>query len=940
MPVCASLSMSQLPMSKLQKVKNVSARRVAMVIPVMIIPAMVFVAISALAQTSVTTYHYDTYRTGWNNTETILTPANVASSSFGLLQNVALDDQVDSQPLVVPGVTITAGTSQGQHDVVYVATEGNTIYAIDVHSGAVLLNPNFGAPVQYPLGCNNNGPNVGINSTPVIDPSSHTLYVIIYTQDATLGPTYRVHALDLGSLTDKVTPQIVSASHPLSNGTTFNFNATYQRQRPGLLLANGNVYAGFGSFCDFNANLSRGWLLGWNTGTLTPLPANRLNDLQPSSPNNFFLSSIWMSGYGPAADDSGNILFVTGNSDYSGTTYDGVTNIQESVVKVPANLGSVLELFTPSNQSSLDQGDTDFGSGGVLVLPDQPGSIPHMAVAAGKDGNMYFMNEDGLGGYSTTANNVLGTYGVGGCWCGESYFVDPVDGMGRVVASGGGSVGVWKVVTSPTAMLTNVTNSSGPGSSVQDPGFFTSISSNGTANPIIWALSRPATSSNGAPISLYAFNPESGGGTMSQLFKATAGAWPNTGGNANLVPVVANGLVFVASHQQLQIFGLAGEAGVTTTTLSSSVNPSVSGKPVAFTATVSQQSGGAIPTGEVEYLNGTTVLATMKLTSGSAKYVTSKLPPGTNAITAVYLGDSSHSGSTSSPVNQLVLAATTTALTSSSNPSIYGNAVTFSATVGSTAGAPPNGETVTFMVGTTVLGTATLSNGTATFPIATIGVGTRSVKAVYSGDATFAASTSTALRQSVGKATSTPTLASSLNPSVFGQPVTFTATVAPQFSGTPTGWVAFKSGTTTLGTAALSGGVASYTTTKLAAGTPSITAEYEGNASFTSSTSTPLSQVVNQTSTTVTLVSSVNPSSYKQTVTFTATMTPQFGGAVTGTVTFTSGTNTLGTTGINSGVAKLTTAALASGEDAITATYNGSSNCTTSSASLTQTVNP
>jgi hypothetical protein len=815
-----------------------------------VVLAAALVGVNALAQTSVTTYHYDTYRTGWNQTETTLTPANVGSSAFGLLHNVALDDQVDAQPLVVPGVLITAGTSQGAHDVVYVATEGNTVYAIDAHSGAILLSPNFGTPVQYPTGCGNNGPNVGINSTPVIDPSSKTLYVIIYTQDPTLGPTYRVHALDLGSLTDKVTPQLVSASHTLSDGSTFNFNATYQRQRPGLLLANGNVYAGFGSFCDFNANLSRGWLLGWNTGTLTPLAANRVNDIQPSSPNNFFLSSIWMSGYGLALDDSGDILFVTGNSDYSGTTYDGVTNIQESVVKVSSNLTTVLDLFTPSNQSSLDQGDTDFGSGGVLVLPDQPGSISHMAVAAGKDGNMYFMNEDHLGGYSTTKNNVLGAYSVGGCWCGQSYFVDPSDGLGRVVASGGGSVGVWKVVTSPTAMLTNVTNSSGPGGSVQDPGFFTSISSNGTASPIIWALARPATTNNGAPISLYAFNPESGGSTMSQLFKATAGAWPNTGGNANLVPVVANGLVFVASHQQLQIFGLAGENGATTTTLSSSVNPSVSGKSVAFTATVSQQSGGAIPTGKVEFLNGTSVLATLTLTSGSARYSTSKLPPGTNAITAVYLGDSSNSSSTSLPVNQFVLAATTAALTSSANPSIYGDTVTFSATVSSGVGAPPNGETVTFKVGAAVLGTATLSKGVATFSTSTLGVGTRAVKAVYGGDATFASSTSTAVQQSVTKAGSTTSLISSLNPSVFGQSVTFTATVAPQFSGTPTGTVTFKSGTTELGIVKLSGGVASYTTTKLAAGTLSITAVYNGSASFTSSTSAPLSQVVNPASTT------------------------------------------------------------------------------------------
>jgi hypothetical protein len=916
----------------LQPLRNRWARRMAFLM------AMALIGVSALAQTAVTTYHNDTYRTGWNNHENTLTPANVGSAAFGLLHNVALDDQVDAQPLVVPGVMITAGASQGQHDVVYVATEGNTIYAIDVHSGAVLLNPNFGKPVQYPLGCGNNGPNVGINSTPVIDPVSSTLYVVIYTQDSS-GPAYRIHALDLGSLTDKVPAQIVSASHDLSNGTTFHFDATYQRQRPGLLLANGTVYAGFGSFCDFNANLSRGWLLGWSTGSLTPLPANRLNDLQPSSPDSFFLSSIWMSGYGPATDDSGNILFVTGNSDYSGTTYDGVTNIQESVVKVSSNLTTVLDLFTPSNQGSLDQSDADFGSGGVLVLPDQPGSIPHMAVAAGKDGNMYFMNEDKLGGYSTTTNNVLGTYPVGGCWCGQSYFVDPSDGLGRVVSSGGGSVGVWKVVTSPTVALTNVTNSSGPGNSVQFPGFFTSISSNGTANPIIWALSRPATTNNGAPISLYAFDPESGGSTMTQLFNGTAGAWPNTGGDANLVPVVANGLVFVASHQQLQIFGLSGGKGIpTTTTLSSSVNPSVSGKPVAFTVTVSPQSGGGIPTGKVEFLNGTTLLATIKLTSGSAKYATSKLPFGTDVITAVYLGDSTNNGSTSLPVNQIVLAATTTALASSANPSIYGDAVTFDAIVTSGAGAPPDGETVAFKVGATVLGTATLSKGTATFSTSTLGVGTRAVRAVYSGDASFGSSTSTAVPQVVAKATSTTALVSSLNPSVFGQSVTFTATVAPQFRGTPTGWVTFKNGTTSLGTVKLSGGVASYTTAKLTAGTLSITAVYDGNDSFTSSTSTPLSQVVNPAGTTLTLGSSPNPSHSSQTVVFPTRVTPQFGGTVTGTVTFTNGPQTPGTEAVYGAVAALSFP-LATGTYIITPTYKGSSNLTTSSGSLAQTVN-
>jgi hypothetical protein len=508
-------------------------------------------ASAAAGQTAVTTYHYDNYRTGWNSSETVLTPANVNSSSFGLLLSVQLDDQADAQPLLVPGVNITAGNNQGTHDVVYVVTGNDTVYAIDANAGTVLLSQHLGKPVSAPLGCNNNGPNVGITSTPVIDTSVNTLYLIAYTQDST-GPAYRLHALDLGSLTDKLTPQIVTGSHTLTDGTSFVFNATYQRQRPSLLEANGNIYAGFGSFCDYSTSVSRGWLLGWNATTLAPLSANQMFDTQATSPNTFFLSSIWMSGYGLAADDSGNVVFVTGNSDPSGTTYDGVTNIQESVIKVSSNLTTLVDLFTPSNQSSLDQGDTDFGSGGAMVLPDQPGKFPHLIVAAGKDGHMYFMNEDNLGGYSTVKNNVLGTYSIGGCWCGPSYFVDPTDGLARVVSSGGNKVEVWKLQTSPTK-LTGV--ASGTISSGQNGGFFTSVSSNGNASPIIWALSRPL-SQQAYNIALYAFNPDSGGSKMTLLFESRAGSWPNQGGDSNQVPVVANGKVYVASNKQLRIFGL------------------------------------------------------------------------------------------------------------------------------------------------------------------------------------------------------------------------------------------------------------------------------------------------------------------------------------------------------------------------------------------------
>ncbi len=517
---------------------------------------LIFIAASALlaaGQTAVTTYHNDNYRTGWNSNETTLTPANVKKGVFGLQHTVTLDDQVDAQPLVVPGVMITAGQFQGTvHDVAYIATESNTVYAIDVHTGTVLLNPNFGTAVTYPLGCGNNGPKVGVNSTPVIDSGSNTLYVMIYNQDKS-AQNFRLHALDLGSLTDKVAPQVVTASHTLTDGTTFNFNAKYQRQRAALLAANGSIYAGFASFCDFAGSLSRGWLLGWTADTLAPFPSNQLLDAQATNPDSFFLSSIWMSGYGLAADDSGNVLFVTGNSDPN--TYDGITNIQESVVKVSPTLTTVVDVFTPSNQVGLDQGDVDFGSGGALVLPDQPGSVPHMAVAAGKDGNMYFMNEDNLGGYSPAKNNVLGTYGIGGCWCGQSYYLD-ASGSGRVVTSGGHLVELWQVQTSPKPALNFLKNSAYI-SSLQDPGFFTSISSNQTSNPVIWAVSRPQ-SANKYPVFLYAFDPGAGKKTMKKLIRIRAGYWPNTGGGSNLVPTVANGQVFVASNKVLDIFGLLG----------------------------------------------------------------------------------------------------------------------------------------------------------------------------------------------------------------------------------------------------------------------------------------------------------------------------------------------------------------------------------------------
>lgn len=559
-------------------------------------PRAVTVSLVPHPKFAVTTYHYNNYRSGWNSDETSLTYSTVNSTSFGLLHTVTLDDQVDAQPLIVPDETTTRGTAPGKHDVAYVATENDTIYAIDASSGTILFQQHLGSPVPSPLGCNNNGPNVGINGTPVIDRTANVMYVIAYTLESNT-PTYRIHELDLSNLADVTAPVVVAASHALSDGSTFTFNATYQRQRPGLLLSNGTIYAGFGSFCDYSASSSRGWLLGWRAGSLNPLPANRLNDVLATSPDSFFLSSIWMSGYGVAADPAGNVYFVTGNSDPSGTTYSSVSNLSESVAKVSSDLTRLLSFFTPSDVSDLDVGDADFGSGGVLLLPQPPtaAAIPPLAVAAGKVGTMYLLNRNNLGGYTPTGpNNDLGEEQIGGCWCGQSYFDADSDSVPRIVASGGNGVTVWKVQTSPTIGLTQTASSpSLPGA--QDPGFFTTVSSAGrNAGAIIWALARPQQIPGN--LTLFAFESDATGNSpLETLYQGSAGSWVDYNGNADTVPVVANGKVYVASYQQLDIFGTGSNfVKATPPAHLSAAARSTLGAPHAVTGTLVAVSGSLL----------------------------------------------------------------------------------------------------------------------------------------------------------------------------------------------------------------------------------------------------------------------------------------------------------------------------------------------------------
>ena len=506
-------------------------------------------AVSAMAA-NVTTYHNDNLRSGWNPAETMLT--RKTASSLVLQQQVPLDAQVDAEPLLMTGVSIAGGV----HDVVYVVTENDTVYAIDAQSGAVLLTQSLGTPVplsNLPGGCNNGDVTLGIGNTPVIDPAAGTLYVMSYTFENS-SAVFRLHALDIATLADKVPAAVVSATSNLVGGGTADFDSNAQRARAALLLSNGVIYAGFASYCDYEAYKARGWLLGWKANTLAPLPHPGLLDRQGFNPDYFFLSTIWMSGFGIATDDRNGLFFATGNTDVG--NYNHSWNLAESVVNLSTNLHTVQGYYTPSGadwgELALDKTDGDLGAGGVMLLPPQQGDVPNLAVIAAKKGPLLLLNRDNLGGQGKAGREaIVGQYSNdGGCWCGPSSFNGP-DGAARIVESTGSTLRVWKLRTSPTTRL--VQQSTTSITSGQDPGFFTSVSSNGImpGSAVIWALGRPVNSDPGNMM-LYAVDPD----TAQILFSAVAGTWPNASQtNANLVPLVANGHVYVASYRSLAIFG-------------------------------------------------------------------------------------------------------------------------------------------------------------------------------------------------------------------------------------------------------------------------------------------------------------------------------------------------------------------------------------------------
>ena len=369
----------------------------------LVVAFVIFLSILARSlwgQTAVTTWHYDNARTAANTSETLLKPANVNFHTFGKLFTQPVDGFIVGHPLYLPGITIPG---QGTHNVVYVATMHDTVYAFDADTPnvpplwmtSILTYSPAGAtpvPVSVKKGSGVTGwTEVGIISTPAIDTKSGTLYLVAETYENS-NVVHRLHALDVATGQEKFGgPATISATYTL-NGVTSTFSDTYQMNRPGLLLTNGHIYIAFGSNC-CNA-YSQGWVMSYNAATLQQ---EGTFDAEPGKT----LASIWQKGAGISADSNGNVYAETGEGNYVPGT-----NLSTSVLKL-SQVGTSLSLtdwFTPFDYEYLSSHDLDLAES-VLILPDQPGPVPHEAIAIGKQGTVYVLNRDNMGQLCSTCTN-------------------------------------------------------------------------------------------------------------------------------------------------------------------------------------------------------------------------------------------------------------------------------------------------------------------------------------------------------------------------------------------------------------------------------------------------------------------------------------------------------------------------------------------------------
>lgn len=514
----------------------------------------------ATAGTDVTTYHNDNQRTGQNLTETQLTLSNVTSSAFGVQHLIAVDGKIDAQPLVLAGYTI-GGTA---HNVVYVATEHDSVYAFDADSAATLWKVSLlpsGETTSDNRGCTQVTPEIGVTATPVIDRTAGSLFVVAMSKDASGNYHQRLHALSVATGAElahspvDITASVPGSGAPATVGGQLVFDPAQYEERSALLLSQGTVYTSWTSHCDIE-NYT-GWIIAYGESTLQQSaiyndePSGNLNGQQGEA-------SFWNSGSGPSADASGNVYAMTANGEFDVVpTADGFPSGNDygnSILKLstPANgTMSVLDYFTMFDAVAESAADTDLGSGGLMLLPDQTdaaGTVHHLAVGAGKDQNIYVVDRDNLGKFNSANDNnayepllsAFPTYASASCGGGgpSGVYGAPVYFGGTIYYSANGDVIRAFTLANARLPARSTLQTSTPICSSSAP---LSISANGAQNGILWAIQNSA--SQGV---LHAFNAS----TLAEIYNSLqAGTRDQFGpGSKWTVPTVANGKVFVGTQ--------------------------------------------------------------------------------------------------------------------------------------------------------------------------------------------------------------------------------------------------------------------------------------------------------------------------------------------------------------------------------------------------------
>jgi hypothetical protein len=519
-------------------------------------------ALASASPVNVTTWRYDNTRAGENVNETVLTPANVRGATFGKVFSYAVDGYVYAQPLYVSALNIGGKV----HNVVFVATEHDSVYAFDADQNqqlwkASLLDTAHGATTGATtipsdnLGTNDIVPEIGITGTPVIDTSTKTLYVVSQTLEKG-AYVIRLHALNILTGNEMSgSPVAINGSVPGKGVGSVNgvvaFNPQWQLNRTGLLLFDGNVYVAFGAHGDNGPY--HGWLFSFDTG---PLRQIALFNTSPNGRGN----GIWHSGAALAADMVNGVprlFFVTGNFFSTGTgspnptyPYTGSQNYSNAIVRMDITNGAlqVSDEWTPFNQEQLSDSDEDQTSGGILVLPDQAGGTVHELIQVGKNGRIEVLNRDDLGGFNTSYNNIAqeingqikGLWSTPAYWNGNVYFWGNGDTLKQFSLRNG------DLSKAPTAKATVV--SAFPGASPV-------ISSNGTTNGILWAVRSDGYRTN-VPAILYAYNPLNVG--AGPYYASTDNAVRDSAGRAVkfVVPMITNGKVYVGAQKEVDVYGL------------------------------------------------------------------------------------------------------------------------------------------------------------------------------------------------------------------------------------------------------------------------------------------------------------------------------------------------------------------------------------------------